>query len=598
MIEVKQRRDPCRVLINPGACPSGFLLALGANAPALSRINTEPPPWSEGGCTMTSSVDSERLRAAGEPFDTASLPADLVDALRRAKRRRGAAACVLEDHTGARLSYDQLLDRAYTLGARLAALTAPGEVVGVMLPTSVAAIISFFALHTARLTPAMLNFAAGPSNVRAACALAGVGLVVTSQRFLKEADLEGLAAELASSCTILALEDLRETISWSERLVGFLLSRTPIRIETAARGNEPAAILFTSGTTGAPKAVVLSHANLLANVEQCRLHGEFEPDWVFFNTLPVFHAFGLTAGALLPLLIGLKTVLYPSPLHHERIPKLMRERGASVLISTDAFAHSYARAARAGELQGLKYAVLGGERVREETRQAYARFGAAVLEGYGATECAPVVAVNRPRASRAGTVGTLLPGMEARLEPVAGVGQGGRLYLRGPNVMLGYLTADGVITAPPEGWFDTGDLATLSADGFLTIVGRLKRFARIGAEFISLEAVEAHARALWPNARHAALVTRAARGGEEIVLVTDQPDASPEALRAWVKAHGLRAIEAPRRVLASVTVPTLAMGKIDYEAARSLAEPADAEQGAAPVHENGASGAQASVRTT
>lgn len=540
---------------------------------------------------MTSSAGSERLWAAGAPFDTASLPADLLDALRRAKRRRGAAACVLEDHTGMRVSYDQLLDRAYTLGAKLAALTAPGEVVGVMLPTSVAAIISFFALHTARLTPAMLNFAAGPSNVRAACALAGVRLVVTSQRFLKEAGLEGLVADLPSPCRIVALEDLRETISWPERLIGFLLSRTPIRIETAARGYEPAAILFTSGTTGAPKAVALSHANLLANVEQCRLHGEFEPEWVFFNTLPVFHAFGLTAGALLPILIGLKTVLYPSPLHHERVPKLVRETDANVLISTDTFAYSYARAARAGELQGLQYAVLGGERVREETRQAYARFGAEVLEGYGATECAPVVAVNRPRANRAGTVGTLLPGIEARLEPVAGVSQGGRLYLRGPNVMLGYLTADGEVIAPQEGWFDTGDLAKLSDDGFLTIVGRLKRFARIGAELVSLEAIEAHAHALWPNARHAALVTRAARGGEEIVLITDQPDASPEALRAWVKAHGLRALEAPRRVLATVTMPTLAMGKIDYEAARSLAEPAGAEPDSPPRHGNTASGA-------
>lgn len=537
---------------------------------------------------MNSGHLSERTWAAGERFDSAALPLDLIEAMRRARRRYGAATCALEDSDGARLSYDRLLDNAYTLGARLAAITAPGEAVGVMLPTGIAAIVAFFALHTARCTPAMLNFMAGAGAVRAACTLARIKLVLTSRRFLKEADLDGLAAELSSSCSIVALEDLRETLSWSERLIGFLLSRTPLRIETAARRNEPAAILFTSGTTGAPKAVALSHANLLANVEQCRLHGEFEPDWIFFNTLPVFHAFGLTAGTLLPLFIGLKTVLYPSPLHHEKIPKLVRETGASVLISTDTFALGYARAARAGELQGLKYAVLGGERVREETRAAYARFGATVLEGYGATECAPVVAVNRPRANRPGTVGTLLPGMEARLEPVAGLSKGGRLCLRGPNVMLGYLSASGDITAPPEGWFDTGDLATLSGDGFLTIVGRLKRFARIGAELVSLEAVEAHARALWPGARHAALVTRAARGGEEIVLITDQPDASPEAMRAWVKAHGLRALEAPRRVLATVTMPSLAMGKIDYEAARSLAE---GQTAPAPPHANGVSGA-------
>jgi acyl-[acyl-carrier-protein]-phospholipid O-acyltransferase/long-chain-fatty-acid--[acyl-carrier-protein] ligase len=269
-------------------------------------------------------------------------------------------------------------------------------------------------------------------------------------------------------------------------------------------------------------------------------------------------------------------------LHHEKIPKLVRDTRAHVLVSTDTFAFSYARAARAGELSGLKYAVLGGERVREETRSAYAQFGVTVLEGYGATECSPVAAFNQPSANRPGAVGRLLPGMEARLEPVAGVKDGGRLYLRGPNVMLGYIAADGSVSPPPGGWFDTGDLAKFSADGFLTILGRLKRFARIGAEMVSLDAVEAHARALWPHARHAALATRGARGGEEIVLVTDQADATTDAMRQWLAAHGAPHLEAPKRILVTVTVPTLAMGKIDYQAADNIARARGEDEGSEP----------------
>jgi acyl-[acyl-carrier-protein]-phospholipid O-acyltransferase/long-chain-fatty-acid--[acyl-carrier-protein] ligase len=529
-------------------------------------------------------------RASGQHFETPDPRGDLLDAVRRARRHFGGAKTVFEDHARITVSYDRLLDAAYALGARIRRIAAPGDAVGVMLPTSIGALVSFLALHAADCTPAMLNYTAGEKNLRAACALANVRLIATSRRFLKQARLEPLASRLSPPCAMVFLEDLREALSWHEKASAFVSTRLPFRLRAAPRVNDRAAILFTSGTTGAPKAVVLSHANLLANVEQCRRHGAFEPDWVFFNTLPVFHAFGLTAGALLPLLIGLKSVLYPSPLHHEKIPKLVRDTRASVLVSTDTFALAYARAARAGELSGLKYVVLGGERVRDETRSAYAELGVMVLEGYGATECSPVAAFNHPRANRPGTVGTLLPGIEARLEPVAGVKDGGRLYLRGPNVMAGYLAADSSVSPPPEGWFDTGDLAKLSADGFLTILGRIKRFARIGAEMVSLDAVEAHARALWPSARHAALVTRGARGGEEIVLVTDQPDAAAATLRQWLTAHGAPLLQAPKRILVTVTVPTLATGKIDYQAAQQIARAHD-EAESPPPQSNARSGA-------
>jgi acyl-[acyl-carrier-protein]-phospholipid O-acyltransferase/long-chain-fatty-acid--[acyl-carrier-protein] ligase len=308
---------------------------------------------------------------------------------------------------------------------------------------------------------------------------------------------------------------------------------------------------------------------LLANVAQCRAHVPFDPSWVFFSPLPIFHAFGLTAGALLPVLSGMKAVLHPSPLDAEQIPKRLQATGASVLVATDTFARLYARAARRGELEKLRYIVLGGERVLERTRSLIAaKSHAVVLEGYGTTECAPVIAFNQPDANRPGSVGRLLPGMEARLEPLPNTRRGARLLVRGPNVMLGYLDRDrpGELASRTEDWLDTGDLVSADPDGYLTVVGRLKRFAKVGAEMISLESVESRAQALWPNALHAAIAVLAAAGGggEEIVLVTDQKGADRPALVSWARAHDVPSLAVPRRVLVVRRVPRLATGKPDY----------------------------------
>ena len=215
---------------------------------------------------------------------------------------------------------------------------------------------------------------------------------------------------------------------------------------------------------------MLSHASLIANAAQVAAHIELSPDWVFFNPLPVFHCFGLTAGLLLPIFNGMKAFQYPSPLHVKLIPPLIKDTHASVLLATDTFLNQYARSADHQELSGLKFIVCGAEKVREETHNLITeRFGPIpVLEGYGATEASPVIAVNTPMHFRAGTVGQVLPGIETRLEPVAGIDEGGRLFVRGPNVMAGYMLveAPGVLQPPPGGWHDTGDIVSLDAEGF------------------------------------------------------------------------------------------------------------------------------------
>ncbi|HKY17634.1 MAG TPA: AMP-binding protein, partial [Rhizomicrobium sp.] len=337
----------------------------------------------------------------------------------------------------------------------------------------------------------------------------------------------------------------------------------------------PAVILFTSGTEGEPKGVALSHENLLTNTAQARAHFDFYARDVLFNPLPVFHSFGLTVGTLLPLMIGIKTVCHPTPLQPKEIVRRIRQHGATILISTDTFINQYARASEPGDLGSLRMAVLGAERLRDETR-AFLRKKSSVtlLEGYGVTETAPVIAANQPEANHPGTVGKMLAGMQARLEPVEGISGAGQLHVKGPNVMLGYLKPDapGKIVPPPDGWHNTGDIVAIDEDGFLSIRGRLKRFAKIGGEAVSLAVVENIAAALWPDNAHAAIAVPDARKGEQIVLVTNCQDARRVEMVGWAQNHGVTELALPRRIILVDAIPVLATGKTDYVSVQRMAQ--------------------------
>ncbi len=503
---------------------------------------------------------------SGAALDLSDAPTDLFAALLEARKRYGRVTPIVQDDAGKPLTYEDLVRAAWALGGRIARFTAAGDRVGVLLPTCVPAVATFFGLQAIGRVPALLNFSAGAAKILAACRLAGVSHVITSRRFIRTAGLGRLAERLDAHVRLVFLEDLRDALSPVDKLSAALRSALPALGRRAAKPDDLAVVLFTSGTTGTPKGVALSQANLIANIAQCRAHIPFEPDFVFFNALPLFHAFGLTGGALLPILSGLRTVLHPSPLDHERIPKLIAASGASVLVSTDTFAHMYARAAGPDALSGLRFAVLGGEKVRASTLALFtARSSAQVLQGYGATECGPVISVNQPDADRPDTVGRLLPGMQARLDPLPGVTAGDALRVRGPNVMRGYLDPDrpGVVSSSKGGWFDTGDLARIDQDGFITVTGRTKRFAKIGAEMVSLTAVEEHAADCWPDARHAAIAVREPDAGESITLVTEQKGADRAQLLAWGQAHAASALEAPRRVFTVRRLPLLPTGKPD-----------------------------------
>src|SRR6202012_4404955 len=272
-------------------------------------------------------------------------------------------------------------------------------------------------------------------------------------------------------------------------------------------------------------------------------------------------------GSLMPLMLGLKAVFHPTPLQPHEIVRRIKATGATILLSTDTFISQYARAGDQGDLNSLRMTVCGAERLRDETRALLRKkYSIELLEGYGVTEAAPVVAANQPEANRPGTVGRLMAGMKARLEAVEGIPNAGRLFVKGPNVMLGYIKADkpGVIQPPDGGWHDTGDVVSIDDEGYIAIKGRLKRFAKIGGEIVSLAVVESIASALWPDHNHAAIAVPDIRKGEQVVLVTTNKDANRHDLVGWAHNHGGAAPARPRRIVATEEIPVLGTAKTDY----------------------------------
>jgi acyl-[acyl-carrier-protein]-phospholipid O-acyltransferase / long-chain-fatty-acid--[acyl-carrier-protein] ligase len=519
-------------------------------------------------------------RMVQRPFDVSRTRVTLFDALLRARDEAGGKTPILEDHDRKVLTYDDLVRAAFALGGKLKGLTSRGEAVGVLLPSGVGATVVFFALHAIGRTPVMLNFTGGAANIKGACKAARVKTVISAKKFVEAGKLEALMSELSAGLDVVYAEDIREKVHLGDKLAALVKGVFPKSFRAPGNPDDPGVILFTSGSFGAPKGAMLSHANIVANVEQVSAHVQFDPDWVFFNPLPMFHCYGLTGGTLLPLLIGRKVFLYPSPLHFKEIPQLIAECGANILFATDTFAHQYARSAKGDALKCLKFCVLGAEKVKPETRELYSRrFGVELLEGYGATEASPVIAVNQPNTqpggeNRVGTVGKLLPGIEVRLEEVPGIAEGKKLVVRGPNVMRGYLLSDGGVEELQDGWHDTGDVVNIDADGFVSIIGRVKRFAKIGGEMVSLNQVESFAAAVWPEHRHAVISLPDPRKGERLVLLSDAPDADSGKILEWAQRNGAPEIAVPKKVLKVAEIPVLGTGKTDYVSVQKLAEEA------------------------
>jgi acyl-[acyl-carrier-protein]-phospholipid O-acyltransferase/long-chain-fatty-acid--[acyl-carrier-protein] ligase len=510
-------------------------------------------------------------------FATCNTDMTLFQALVEGRGVHGRKCPVVEDIERAPLTYQALITRSYVLGRRLAAITGPDERVGVLLPNSAGAAVTFFALQAMGRVPAMLNFSTGLNNMLSACQTAQVKTILTSRLFVRMAKMEEVIAGLGETAEIVYLEDMRKQIGALDKLYGLIASRFAglIGPHTRKTADDPSVVLFTSGSEGQPKGVVLSHRNLLSNIQQLGAKVDFNPTDIVFNALPVFHSFGLTGGMLLPVLSGIKSFLYPSPLHYRIVPELVYDINATIMFGTDTFLSGYARMAHPYDFYSIRYIFAGAERVKDETRRIWShKFGLRILEGYGATETSPVLAINTQMHYRPGTVGRFLPGITHRIEAIPGIEKGGKLIVSGANIMLGYLRAEnpGVLEPSEDGWYDTGDIVEIDESGYITIAGRAKRFAKIGGEMVSLTAAEGQAATLWPDHQHAVVSVPDERKGEAIILVTDNPEASRDALLADAQSKGIVELMVPKSVIVAEAVPLLGTGKIDYVSVQGLVE--------------------------
>lgn len=504
-------------------------------------------------------------RMAELRFTSADFSQTLFEALVSAAKTYGPGRTILEDAVTGALAYKRSLIGARVLGKRFEAMSEPGEAMGVLLPNANGAVITFFALQSAGRVAAMLNYTAGPANVVSAIKTAKIRTVLSSHAFIEKAELQPLVDAIeANGTTIIWLEEVRESVSTVEKLSAAVQWARPIAHPDP---KSPAVILFTSGTEGAPKGVVLSHTNLIANAAQSEARVSISVEDSLFNVLPLFHSFGLTGGMVLPLLYGVRLFLYPSPLHYKLIPQVAAKVQPSIMFGTDTFLAGYARTAQDTDFSSLRFVVAGAEAVKRETEQTYHdRFGCEILEGYGMTEASPVVAVNSATHGRLGTVGRALSGIAIRLEPVEGIEGGSRMWVNGPNVMLGYLKADrpGELQPLEDGWYDSGDIVHIDHEGFIEVRGRAKRFAKIGGEMVSLGAVEMLVQSLWPADRHAALSVTDRRKGEKIVLATTTQDADKRRIARKTREEGMTKLMVPSDIVQMEDIPVLGSGKTDY----------------------------------
>ncbi len=510
-------------------------------------------------------------------------PRDVLSAVVAAASQQPGLV-VLEDATRKPLTYRRLLVGVELLAGPLEkALAADSPRAGILLPNVNALPVTLLSLWHIGKVPAILNYSTGAATMVACCQLAGLKQVITSRVFLERARLN-LAPLQEAGIEFIYLEDLRGKIGRAQKIGSLIrMSLNPSSLSPGpatpnSQPNDAAVVLFTSGSEGMPKGVELSHRNLLANIRQMLSVTDITDRDRLFNCLPLFHSFGLTVGTLLPLVRGAYVFIYPSPLHYRVIPVVFYDRDCTIFLSTNTFLNGYARKANPYDFRTLRYLFAAAEKLQESTATTWAqKFGVRIFEGYGATECSPCVSANLPIAPKYGSVGRLLPGVEYRLEPVEGVSDGGRLFVRGPNVMRGYLNADANAAFQAlNGWYDTGDIVSVDEEGYLFVRGRMKRFAKVSGEMVSLTAVEDALAGAFPQYGlrcQIAVITRPDEGrGEALIAVTNEPKLNLDEIRNAIKARGLSNLSAPREIKVVREIPKLGTGKVNHRELAKLLE--------------------------
>ncbi|WP_134701667.1 AMP-binding protein [Ammoniphilus sp. YIM 78166] len=498
---------------------------------------------------------------------TAPINRNLFNVLVDAADEFGYGKKIIEDIERS-ISYKDLLLATYVLSGKLEPLLKGQQNIGIFLPNSIGHVVTLFSLFKLGKTPAILNFSMGEANLRDCGETAGLRTILTSRKFLEKANLEALMESLSAAFEVIYLEDVREKVNVIDKVKGLISFKLKRKATTSV--NE--VVLFTSGSESKPKGVILTHDNIFANLHQALNVIDLTLEDRFFNPLPMFHSFGLTVGTMLPLLNGMYVIAYPSPLHYKEIPELIRERKATALFGTSTFLEGYEKYAGSDDFRTLRYVIAGAERLKEQVITKWeAKFRINLLEGYGTTEAAPILSLNTPTHQKKGSVGRLLPLVEARIEPVEGISEGGKLLVKGPNLMKGYLLHNqGFI--PREEWYDTGDVVTLDEEGYVTIQARLKRFAKVAGEMISLNQVEQMAAKCFGSPGFFAVSVPDERRGEKVILFTTLEEAEEKELAQYIRTAKQSNLLIPQKMLHIEEVPVLGSGKTDYVTLTELAK--------------------------
>ena len=460
----------------------------------------------------------------------------------------------------------------------------PGEAVGVLLPASVGADLAFFGLLMAGKLPAMLNWTLGPNHLSQAADKLTLQRIVTSRKLVDRLGIESPGAEFVY------LEDLRGRIgkaaAWLELAASYLLPRRPLRRLPRVLPDQPAVVLFTSGSESVPKAVPLSHRNLISNVCASTNALQYTRRDRLLGFLPPFHSFGLMGTVVAPLITGVRVVHYPDPTHAAGLLQTIRTYRPTLMMTTPTFLAYLFRCATANDLQSLRLIGTGAEKCPDSifSRAADLVPQATILEGYGITECSPLVAFNQIGRIKPGSVGIPGEGVEVCVvdpdsrQPLPANARG-LLLVRGPGVFCGYLRHEGpdpFIEMDGQRWYVTGDLVQRDDEGFIYFCGRLKRFLKVGGEMVSLPALEEPLAACWPpteNGPQIAVEGIETPGGRRIVLFTTQTISLREA-NAVLTRVGFRGVMRLDEIRQIDCIPVLGTGKIDYKSLRQMIEPA------------------------
>jgi len=514
-------------------------------------------------------------------FETYDADRTTFEAVADCMKMRGRFYPVLEDTARQPVKFMMMFLKSIVLGRLIRKMAPNDQTVGVMIPTSNACALAVMGLHAMGKVPAMINFTSGLKAVVATCKTVGIETVITAHKVVNLAKLEPVVEELEkNNVKVLYLEDAKQYLRTWDKLAGLAGALAPkmmyrrIKKKMNITPEDPAVVLFTSGSEGLPKAVFLTHKNILSNCLQVWSRFDVDKRDVLLNCLPMFHSFGLTIGLFLPLLYGLKTFLYPTPLHYRIIPEIAAGCKATIFFSTDTFLSGYARCANPYDFNTLRIVAGGAEKIKDETRKIWQeKFGVRLFEGYGATECSPIISVNTFLHQKNGSVGRLVPGIEYKLVPVEGIAEGGELWLKGPNVMKGYMRHNDPLKLDPpkDGWYDTGDIVEVDEDGFIFIKGRCKRFAKIGGEMVSLLAVEQVIAKEFPDAISGAVNIPDDKKGEQIVLITTDKNITKDRLIELFKRVGMTELGLPSRIITTDEPPLLGTGKFDYVTAKEMA---------------------------